>query len=263
LVRVRADEVVDECRRILSCSDSEAEVPEGEFWRLCFDQKTLRDICKLRMALLRQTLTAAQVALRALLLGCLHGPLTKGNPSYFSNQMPRTYASKPNSAVKFWKTRKLKPPQTSVTDVVTKKAPWYFDAQLPSVDGRIVCADSRLIGSKLTLPPISWIVTSPPYYGMRTYVTDQWLRHWFLGGPPAVEYQADSQLCHASSDEFTLQLASTWQQLIKFCKPNARLIVRFGGISDRNVDPHKLMRFKRPLQRAIEERDYFASLNSA
>ena len=29
----------------------------------------------------------------------------------------------------------------------------------------------------------AWVVTSPPYYGLRTYGPDQWLRQWFLGGP--------------------------------------------------------------------------------
>jgi hypothetical protein len=37
---------------------------------------------------------------------------------------------------------------------------------------------------------------SPPYYGRRTYIPDQWLRNWFLGGSSNVEYSNDLQLAH-------------------------------------------------------------------
>ena len=29
------------------------------------------------------------------------------------------------------------------------------------------------------------VITSPPYLGMRTYLPDQWLRYWALGGEPS------------------------------------------------------------------------------
>ena len=41
---------------------------------------------------------------------------------------------------------------------------------------------------------IGWFVTSPPYYGMRTYFPDQWLRLWFLGGEAHVEYGQQGQV---------------------------------------------------------------------
>ena len=49
---------------------------------------------------------AAQM-LRAICLGALHGPLSKSpdQRGYFSNQMPRTFASKPDYSVRFWRER--------------------------------------------------------------------------------------------------------------------------------------------------------------
>jgi hypothetical protein len=77
------------------------DVPEGEFWRWCYESETLREIVTLRAGLMGlNTPTAAM--LRAVVLGILHGPRNKRLPSYLSNQMPRTYASKPAYAVKFW-----------------------------------------------------------------------------------------------------------------------------------------------------------------
>ena len=44
------------------------------------------------------------------------------------------------------------------------------------------------------------IVTSPPYYGLRTYVSDQWLRNWFLGGADRVDYSLG--LAYMPGDRF-------------------------------------------------------------
>lgn len=44
---------------------------------------------------------------------------------------------------------------------------------------------------------------SPPYYGMRTYLPDQWLRLWFLGGPDYVEHQ----LKHSGAVSFAAGMA--------------------------------------------------------
>ena len=52
----------------------------------------------------------AVTMLRAMALGALHGPLNAaGLPgSYFANQMPRTFAPKPDYAVRFWTERGLR-----------------------------------------------------------------------------------------------------------------------------------------------------------
>jgi hypothetical protein len=40
------------------------------------------------------------------------------------------------------------------------------------------------------------LITSPPYYGMRTYVADEWLHNWFVGGPTKVPDNPAGQLAH-------------------------------------------------------------------
>jgi hypothetical protein len=60
-------------------------------------------------------------------------------------------------------------------------------------------ATFEAIKNKISSDPafsVSRIVTSPPYYGMRTYLPDQWIRNWFLGGPPEVDYSIKGQLPH-------------------------------------------------------------------
>lgn len=86
------------------------------------------------------------------------------------------------------------------------------------------------------------MITSPPYYGLRTYVPDQWLRYWFLGSPSEVEYSAASQLLHPSPETFASELRSVWQSVGAVCAPGAQLVIRFGGINNRKADPLSIVK---------------------
>jgi hypothetical protein len=72
---------------------------------------------------------------------------------------------------------------------------------------------------------------------MRTYIPDQWLRNWFVGGPDVVDYSAESQIAHGGPEAFTRDLRSVWINAFNVCNRNARMVIRFGGIRDRDVDP--------------------------
>lgn len=87
----------------------------------------------------------------------------------------------------------------------------------------------------------SSVVTSPPYFGMRTYVPDQWLRFWFLGGPPIATYTHADQLSHGSAVDFAEQLSAVWTNVARACVPGASFTIRFGGIHDRQARPRDIM----------------------
>jgi hypothetical protein len=104
-------------------------------------------------------------------------------------------------------------------------------------------ADSRNPDTFLSVPKVRWVVTSPPYYGMRTYLPDQWLRLWFLGGPDFVEYrQSKDQMEHTSAVHFSSEMARVWKNVAERAETNARLIIRFGGIHDRDADPMDVLK---------------------
>jgi hypothetical protein len=246
LVQVGAETVIRRCRGLLRSGYEPTEIPEGEFWESCFHPDTLVDICRLREQLLRAPAKPSAVALRALMLGILHGPLRKGVPTYLSNQMPRTYATKPTAAVRFWRARDLRPPRVEVLDAVRRRAR-YSLAELPArVPGTVHQGDATVEVGRLR-PLFSWIITSPPYYGMRTYLPDQWLRAWFLGAPPQVEYSVDGQLTQQSEEAFLSGLADTWRAVAQRSVPRARLVIRFGALPSVAKNPTKL------LTRSIEE----------
>lgn len=242
LVNVSPQAVVDEVTSILASADAPTDVPVGEFWELAFHPQVLRDVCMLREALLSRCDTDVRLALRAIILGALHGPLTKTQPSYFSNQCQRTYAPKPKYAVRFWRRNDLYPKPLNVLPVIEARAHRYFGGEEAIGRGLVIQGDSRTPGTFARIPSnVRWIVTSPPYYGLRTYIPDQWLRAWFLGGRPEVDYTAGNQVTHMSPEAFANDLKLVWTNVGRACADEAHMVIRFGGINDRKADPLEIL----------------------
>ena len=236
LVTVTPEEVVAEAAAILAGPPA-TQLPRGTFWELAYHPDTLAQVCQLREALMVRCDTPARVMLRALVLGVLHGPLRVGAPSYLSNQMPRTYATKPEPAMRYWKRHRLTPPRVDVLDVIARRTHHVLSAVPEPVPGTIVHGDSRQPGTIPNVPGgYAWIVTSPPYFGMRSYKPDQWLRLWFLGGPDDVTYDYSQQVRHRQA-EYVDDLARVWKNVATVSRARARLVVRFGCLPSTAVDP--------------------------
>lgn len=247
-VDVEPNDIAIECKNILTDDFEPEDVPQGRFWDLCYHPLTLKQICKLREELLKDCSTDTRIALRALILGILHGPLRKGLPAYLSNQMPRTYGTKPNSAIRFWEKRQLYPNKIDVDELVERKAHYSFSHLPPPSDGMVLQADSREAIDKLTQARFKWVITSPPYYGMCSYFPDQWLRNWFMGGESTVSYTKDHQISHTSELKFTDGLTQVWKRTAEVCVPGAHLIIRFGALPSLACDPALLL--KKSLKKA-------------
>lgn len=242
LVHTSKDAVVDICRMVLKQTIKES-TPRGEFWELCYHQDTLHEICRLRRYFLQaDELDEAGKMLRAILVGILHGPLTKGLPTYLSSQMPRTYATKPASAVKFWNKNQLTPTYVSVLDAITRRATYLLKSLPVNVPGEARRGDSRLIESYEGLENFNLILTSPPYLGMRTYWPDQWLRNWFMGGPDYVEYAKEDQIQSQEVKRFTEDLSLVWRNAASVCEANAKMIIRFGALPSYAGDPSEIIK---------------------
>jgi hypothetical protein len=243
LASAEPNRVVASARYILKTAKEPTALPKGVFWNLAYHEKTLVQLCQLRDALLTECSSPTRILLRAIILGALHGPRPKGSPSYFSNQSPRTFAPKPNYAVRFWTEREMHPDDVDVLAIIKARADRYLAEPLPSVEGVVQLADSRKAETFNDVPNARFVVTSPPYYGMRTYLPDQWLRLWFLGGPDYVEYrQPESQLEHTGADHFAAEMAGVWKNMAASSSKNAQLIIRYGGIHDRDAEPMDVLK---------------------
>ena len=238
LVETNPTDVLAEARKIMKCSQA-TDLPAGEFWERAYHPDVLFELCRFRTAFLRSCSSDARIALRAIILGALHGPQQKKFQSYFSNQSPRTYAPKPAYATRYWRERHSLPLRVDVLDIIERRARRYY-RHVHEGRGEVRLADSRdphSFSQRTNGELFSWVITSPPYYGMRTYLPDQWLRNWFLGGPDRVDYKIENQVAHSSPEDFARDLRQVWNNAAEVCFPNATMVVRFGGIADRLADP--------------------------
>lgn len=243
LVITSVDDILCEARRILSEREARS-IPNSEFWQWSFHPDVLEVLCRLREAFLEQCTTDTRIALRGIVLGALHGPKQKTFPGYFSNQCPRTYAPKPAYATRFWKERGLKPEPIDVLAVIERRAKRYYGTT-SHIKGTVRLADSRQPESlqpETQTARFTWVITSPPYYGMRTYIPDQWLRNWFVGGPDTVDYSTHNQVIHSSPEIFAANLRQVWRNVEGVCSTTAKMVIRFGGIRDRQIDPLDLIK---------------------
>jgi hypothetical protein len=221
-----------------------APLPQGPFWDYAYHRDTLATLCALRAALLATAADpqepAAITLLRGLALGALHGPLNTGDcpSSYFSNQMMRTFALKPDYAVRYWSARHMRPPFSDVRAVIARRAKRLLKAVPPMVaPAQVAHGDARSAASYATLPgAIDWVVTSPPYLGMATYEVDQWLRLWLIGGPAHPVYSNANQLCHHNAATLARDLATVWDRIAEHASPTIRMVIRFGAIGSRQAD---------------------------
>jgi len=223
-------------------------IPDNAFFRAAFHPETLRDVCALRESLLQlNNDDDATVILRAAALGCLHGPLPKNinSASYFSNQMPRTYASKPDYAVRYWKEKGFKAPRVNILTVLQRKIHRLvgLSKESPNSTAQVLHGDAQLIDTFKTVTSApSIVITSPPYYRMRTYVQDQWLRNWFLGGPDHVTYTTGHQIHQGGKDVFAKSLGLVWRNIALSSSSNLHMYIRFGSIPSATVNAKKIFR---------------------
>lgn len=246
LCQINAEAAVELAREFID-KHSEVEIPNTPFFAAAYHPDVLQRICAIRHGLLTLTQhTDASILLRAAMLGCLHGPLSKTpeNQAYFSNQMPRTFSSKPEYSVSYWQQRQLVARRLDVLTVLRRK--------LERIPASALAADNSFNDVRLgdaraaaTLTnqdlDFSVVVTSPPYYGMRTYVEDQWLRNWFLGGLDYVAYGNANQLQHTGKVIFAESLGQVWTNMARTAADSLHMYVRFGIIPSAKVDARELM----------------------
>lgn len=238
LVTPNIDDILEQACKILT-ERKARHIPVNKFWQWAFHPSVLDSLCRFRESFMEDCSTDPCIALRGIILGALHGPKQKTFPSYFSNQCPRTYAPKPAYATRYWQDRGLAPEPLDVLSVIERRAKRYYVIS-SDISGSVRLADSRTAEVLQPETPetlFDWVITSPPYYGMRTYIPDQWLRNWFIGGPDTVDYSNCNQIAHSSPDDFVSDLRKVWRNAACACTEDAVMVIRFGGITDRRVDP--------------------------
>jgi hypothetical protein len=201
-----------------------------EFFQHAFHPNTLRQVLYLREALAWRT-GKSDVMLAALALGSLHGESTR-SPAYFSNQMPRTISTKPAYSIRFWKERGLRAPDRDAFEVLEQRLQYRYVSPRPQGEAVVLHRDMRALPWIAdSLPgPIRCVITSPPYFDVTNFEEDQWLRLWFLGGPP---YPTRNRLSrddrHSFADDYWRFVSDMWRSLGSTLAPRARVVIRLGS----------------------------------
>jgi hypothetical protein len=201
-----------------------------EFFHVAYSDNTLRQTLYLRETLdWRRSNTDCMIA--ALTLGALHGETHK-SPSYLSNQMPRTISTKPAYSVKFWRTRGLLPPERDAFELLRTQAQYRYESEPPRGEATVIHGDMRhLPWKKDALPgPIRLAITSPPYLDVTNFEEDQWLRLWFLGGPPQpTRHRVSRDDRHESQQSYWSFIADMWRMLGAVMGRKSNVVIRLGG----------------------------------
>jgi hypothetical protein len=211
-----------------------------EFFAYAYSRRTLGQILYLRRELEWQA-NRTDCMIAALSLGALHGE-TQKSPSYLSNRMPRTISTKPAYSVRFWKERDLMPPLRDTFKLLRTQAQYRYESERPEGDSVVLHTDMRkLAWLKDELPgPIRLVVTSPPYFDVTNFEEDQWLRLWFLGGPPhPTRHRVSRDDRHEREGAYWTFIADMWRMLGAVMAKCAHVIIRLGG---RGLTPEDMAR---------------------
>ena len=204
---------------------------QSEFFRVAFAPRTLSQLLFLRERLRwKNSRTDCMVA--ALVLGSLHGE-SHISPSYLSNRMPRTISTKPDYSVRFWRRHRLVAPDRDTFDVVWRRARFRYESPLPVGRSTVIHSDFR----RLPLLAAGWgqsvqcVITSPPYLDMTNFEEDQWLRLWFLGGPP---YPTRNRISrddrYAGRTGYWGFICDLWRSLGSVVGQKAHVVLRIGSL---------------------------------
>jgi hypothetical protein len=211
------------------CTAPTQAEPDSEFFLLCYNPVTLRQLLFLRNSLRWQT-DRVDRFIAAMTLGVLHGESHR-TELCLSNRMPRTISTKPEYSVGWWKARGLMPPERDVFDILCKTAKFRLGGSVPKRKGHVVLGDARRADELLSeyKKSVSLIITSPPYLDTTDYAEDQWLRLWFLGGAdrPSTRLYRDDR--HTRKEEYWAFLSEVWRGCAQLLSEEAVLVVRIGG----------------------------------
>lgn len=211
-----------------TCRKEREELPK--FFHFAFHKNTLSQLIHVRQSLdYRKSDTDCMVT--ALVLGSLHGEMDTST-RYLSNQMPHTISTKPEYSVRFWQERGLIAPPRQTFDLLRRQAKYRYESERPSRKASVYQMDMRELPRRPEIKSraVRCVITSPPYFDVTNYAEDQWLRMWFLGGPPhSMQGTRSTDDRHGSMSAYWSLLADMWRALGLILDRKSDVVIRLGA----------------------------------
>jgi len=219
--------------RVSEIEDSYEEISDAiesdEFFKLCFNAKTLKQLLWLKKSLNWRN-DNVDCFIAAMSAGCLHGESHR-SARVFSNRMPRTISTKPAYSVRWWNERGYTPPARNVFEILRLEAEYRYASTPPKLTGVVAEGDARNASALLSdwRGTVSAIITSPPYLDVTHFREDQWLRVWFLGGDPKPCSAKEGDDRHWDETNYWNFLQESWAGVEPLLRDDVRITVRIGG----------------------------------
>lgn len=153
----------------------------------------------------------------------LHGRLNDS----ISNQMQKSRAMGPDYAVRWWKKRRMRPPEVDPYTYFRKRIQWRYAHGVIKDRGasKILQGDAAKVLSGYKGKDFDLLFTSPPYFGITNYRQDSWIRLWMLGeGPPLPDWKKDPRDSRQAS--YRHMLCEVLSKAKKRLKPNGVVWLR-------------------------------------
>jgi hypothetical protein len=233
---------------------AESSLVSNEFFEACFHQETLNELLFLRDRLRWRT-ESTDCFISALVLGSLHGESHR-TAFCLSNRMPRTISTKPEYSVRWWRRNQCTAPRRKTFEVISSMAAYRFASPPPDLVGHVIESDVRQAGERFReyQGQVRLVITSPPYIDITNYREDQWLRLWFLGGPPRPEAtHRNSDDRYRRAPDYWNFLEDAWRGIEPLLARSCQVIIRIGGtrLSRDELSRGLLSTFEASLGRAV------------
>ncbi len=145
--------------------------------------------------------------------------------------MPRTISTKPGYSVRWWRKNGYEAPERNVFAILRELLSYRMTSPAASIRGKVMEGDARQASEMFPelAGQVRLVICSPPYVDTTNYIEDQWLRLWFLGGPPAAHRGLATDDRHRNLEDYWRFLTEAWAGLRDLLSDGARLIIRIGG----------------------------------
>lgn len=206
------------------------------FFKVAYHAYTLRQLLYLRERLNWEG-SEVDCMVAAIVLGALHGE-SERSPSYLSNQMPRTIATKPDYSIRWWQDRGYRAPKRDTFELLRRLVTYRYVSERPEGTATVIKGDMRDLYRIDLGRPVRTVITSPPYLDITNYVEDQWLRLWFLGGAdrPTTKSVISRDDRYENRDQYWRLIGDMWRTLGQVVDDKGHVVVRIGGKGLRPVD---------------------------
>lgn len=209
-----------------SDDDPELAMP---FFNHCYHPSTLRQVLFLRRSLSWRN-DRVDRFLAACTLSALHGESHRTRLC-LSNRMPRTISTKPDYSVRWWLARGATAPERDTFAVLRDVVALRLAGPRPPLVGQVLQVDARKVSTALgdLRGQVSLLITSPPYLDTTNYAEDQWLRLWFVGGPPYPDRGLARDDRHRNGASYWQFLREAWTGASDLLGAGAHIVIRIGG----------------------------------